>query len=228
MEELEKTYYTLVYKAYMNKEVIFKLIEKPEVKEYLKLLDRHMILDYELKKTIKNNLNNYYDIKEELTNINIRIDELNKDSLIIEYKDRMEKQTVLDYELKKADFNLKKRMYLECDHFFVKHNQYKNGKTQYCCLKCGFDAKLKANELIPISDYEYQSSISDINGTFIQEFTDLELANKIYEGIIKMYPDISIEKLAKYFSVARHFILEKGEKNYDKHAKHLGLKKQRC
>lgn len=228
MKELEKEYYTLVYKIYINREKIFELIEKPIVKEYLDLLDKHMYLDYELKKSIKQNLSNYDEVKESLTKVDEKISELMEDSLIIEYNDEMKKQTILDYELKKVDFNLKKELYSNCDHLFIKHNQYKDGNSEYCCLRCGYDVRVKGYDLIPISNNEYQNISNDkIGGIFINEFTDLNLAHRIYDGIIDAHPDISNEDLSKYFRVARHFILEKGERNYDKHAKHLGLQKQR-
>ena len=65
----------------------------------------------------------------------------------------------------------------------------------------------------------------NLHGIIIDGYIDIELANKIYQGIINRYPDISNDMAAKYFMVAKHFILKKGKNNYDKHAKHLGIKK---
>ena len=159
-------------------------------------------------------------IVERLESNRERIYELLENKAVMEYIDLMLDQEKLDYETKKVLFREKRKVLMNCKHILVRYDNPDMNRYSYlyCCLKCGLDTYFKSDLLFkPASSDEYQMyqvlKEKELEGIYIDEYTNRELANSIYNGIIKKYPNISDANLSKYFRVARHGIMQKGKDN---------------
>jgi len=177
-------------------------------KEYEKIKNqieqnRQIISDLEEDENIKK----YIDIKN-------KIDKLEDNFITIS----------LEYQVKQMD---------ECNHIYVKtcvdnfFDYHRTDKTEhYYCIKCGLDTLLASKE--QHKDPHYARIVKIFKKTRYKaiHLSEYEchpaLAKKIYEGILKVHPDISDEDLIKYFKIAIHNIKTNNEED---HIKHLGLTK---
>ena len=230
IERAKELYIDLKKRLEANKDKVYELVDDPFVSKYLELIDEKENLSLKLKiAKYQNELESSRYYEKLLSENGIMMSELRKKAKVSKYIKLMKEQEVLDYKFKKAKFDYEKNKYLNCDHLFVRYGNGDNNKPVCHCLKCGFDTKLKSSDRFVMDSDDYQRyrimKDNNLRGMIIGGYTNLELAKKIYQGIIKKHPDISNEIATKYFMVAKYFILKKGKENYNKHAKHLGLKK---
>lgn len=174
--------------------------------------------------------------KELIENVS-RIEFLEKEEIVREYK-KLTETTTKDYKkLEELNFQIAQDKMKNCSHIFITNqidNIWDGHRTDtykyFGCIKCGLDSRF--------TDYDYNHYASPLqkemehiyreterNGIVIKEICSLDLARAIYSGILKVYPNIPDEIAIKYFKVALNNIRTNNvtQNVREKRVKRLGL-----
>lgn len=164
-----------------------------------------------------------------------RIEVLEKEEIVREYK-KLTETTTKDYkELEELNFQIVQDKMKNCSHIFIINqidniwDGHRTDTYKYCgCIKCGLDSRYTDNNYYASP---LQKKMVDIyketlkNGIVIKDICSLDLARAIYSGILKVYPNIPDEVAINYFKVALNNIRTNNvtQNVREKRIKRLGL-----
>lgn len=160
-----------------------------------------------------------------------RINELEKDDKVIEYKELTKAMTENYRDLKALNFQIVLDTMRYCSHIFVTNeieriwDGHRTDIYEYHgCIKCGLsDHKQWGIQLQQRMESIYEETAK--NGIYLEETCNLKLATSIYNGILRAHPNITDELAIKYFKIALHNIRTNNVTPYSrqKRIKRLGL-----